>query len=625
MANNSWTWANAWATVAPYIPGLTGGAGVQPEPPPKVVLVPPFFQRDVRGLSRFCRSSYDYLASRKQLSRLLRDHLQPEVRGGLLLSPPDDQRVSVRARLRHGGGSMVLRWQPGGAAQLHTFLELAAALDSPGHVQFRAAYLHPHSGLGAFVVAPLLSAAGAGAAAAGAGAGGGDVGGGVGGGGSAALSAVGLPKAVTGPGAGAGAMGGPEPAPAAAAAAAGTCAPQVGVRYSSEALAAGAIVSASGGGGGAELERAWLAARTPQGLTLGLELRPAAPLHQLAAAAAEGLAALRGGSSSSSGTGAAAPAHPDKAGTTTASTSSSTPSASPSPPAAAAVLPPLAHLGGWLRARSSLLLAYSPPAHHRTQQQQQQQQGAAGGSSPASPGSSSFTAAVEVAGGRRVTFSFFQHVAATRQVVNPFEENEVVGITNYLDLGLQLTTAVGSGGQQQPPTAGAASPPKQPASSSAGGAAPSSSAAPSSAGPATAAASSVDLAASWQINKNWIVKARVGSESAAAAIGVRAWHVVSAYLTASVGLDWATRTPRYGAELCVENWGPLRYERGAADVAAGRALLQRHEASPQELANRAGRGVLVRRNVDADLAAAAAVAARGGELEAERQRVAALM
>lgn len=50
---------------------------------------------------------------------------------------------------------------------------------------------------------------------------------------------------------------------------------------------------------------------------------------------------------------------------------------------------------------------------------------------------------------------------------------------------------------------------------------------------------------------------------------------------------------RYGVELCVENFGHLRYERGTDDVAAGRALLQRHEASRQDLDNFAGKGVLV--------------------------------
>ncbi len=48
-----------------------------------------------------------------------------------------------------------------------------------------------------------------------------------------------------------------------------------------------------------------------------------------------------------------------------------------------------------------------------------------------------------------------------------------------------------------------------------------------------------------QINKNWMVKARVGSDSAAAAVGLRLWHAVSAYATACVHLDYATRTPRW--------------------------------------------------------------------------------
>ncbi|GIL67175.1 hypothetical protein Vafri_20616 [Volvox africanus] len=126
-----------------------------PPPPPKVVLVPPLFERDVRGLSRFCQSSYDYLGNRKQLTRLLRDHLSPELRGMLLLSPPDDSRISVRAKMRQGGGSMVLRWQPSSAASLHNFIEMAASLDSPGDVSLRGSCLHPGSGLGAFVVAPL--------------------------------------------------------------------------------------------------------------------------------------------------------------------------------------------------------------------------------------------------------------------------------------------------------------------------------------------------------------------------------------------------------------------------------------------------------------------------------------
>ncbi len=40
------------------------------------------------------------------------------------------------------------------------------------------------------------------------------------------------------------------------------------------------------------------------------------------------------------------------------------------------------------------------------------------------------------------------HAQTHRQVVNPFEEEGVVGITNYVDVGLQLTTAIGGATQE---------------------------------------------------------------------------------------------------------------------------------------------------------------------------------
>ncbi len=62
---------------------------------------------------RFCKSSYGYLAARKQLSRLLRDYLElpgggggeVDVAGRLLLSPPGDPRISVRAKMAQGSGA----------------------------------------------------------------------------------------------------------------------------------------------------------------------------------------------------------------------------------------------------------------------------------------------------------------------------------------------------------------------------------------------------------------------------------------------------------------------------------------------------------------------------------------
>ncbi len=44
-----------------------------------------------------------------------------------------------------------------------------------------------------------------------------------------------------------------------------------------------------------------------------------------------------------------------------------------------------------------------------------------------------------------------------------------------------------------------------------------------------------------QVNKNWLVKGRVGSDSASAAVGLRLWHAVSAALTASATYTYATQ------------------------------------------------------------------------------------
>lgn len=84
-------------------------------------------------------------------------------------------------------------------------------------------------------------------------------------------------------------------------------------------------------------------------------------------------------------------------------------------------------------------------------------------------------------------------------------------------------------------------------------------------------------------NKNWMVKARVGSASAAAAIGIRAWFHPSFLLFGSVQYNYAgwggtsgggygaapswTRVGdlplRWGLVLQIENFGAMRYERGS--------------------------------------------------------------
>ena len=55
-----------------------------------------------------------------------------------------------------------------------------------------------------------------------------------------------------------------------------------------------------------------------------------------------------------------------------------------------------------------------------------------------SAGRGRFTTAVELKEASQLTLSLLYHMAAQRDVKNPMEEDNIVGITNYLDLGLQV-------------------------------------------------------------------------------------------------------------------------------------------------------------------------------------------
>ena len=68
------------------------------EKAPDVVLVPPLFERDHRGRSRMAKSSYDYHFCKPQLKWLFGDYLLPCASSLLRFSPPEDRRLTVKAR-----------------------------------------------------------------------------------------------------------------------------------------------------------------------------------------------------------------------------------------------------------------------------------------------------------------------------------------------------------------------------------------------------------------------------------------------------------------------------------------------------------------------------------------------
>ena len=196
--------------------------------------------------------------------------------------------------------------------------------------------------------------------------------------------------------------------------------------------------------------------------------------------------------------------------------------------------------------------------------------------SPAAPfGVGGFTAGLEVRRGREVVVSVCQHLALRRGVKNPLEKGDVLGIVNYVDLGLQVASPVGAAikGKRS-----AALPPWAPA-------------------PATGAPTTPPWAvgAAWQANKN--VKAKAVATPAGAAVGVvlKSWSRPTLLAALSASVSWSDPAkPRLGAVIWSDNFSAARYERprGGGGV-TGRALVQRHEAMPDDEASAAGDGSYV--------------------------------
>ncbi|KAK1321804.1 hypothetical protein QJS10_CPA03g00401 [Acorus calamus] len=146
-----------------------------------------------------------------------------------------------------------------------------------------------------------------------------------------------------------------------------------------------------------------------------------------------------------------------------------------------------------------------------------------GSSSPLSP---SFNVCLELAKKSQLIASFYQHVVVQRRVKNPFEENQIVGITNYIDFGFELKTRL-KGDQ-------------------------------SSNGVDNA---SFQVAASWQANKNFLLKAKLAPSNSSVALSFKSWWKPSFTFSISAVRERMHGTMSYGFGLCVEDLREARYER----------------------------------------------------------------
>ncbi|KAJ4824503.1 hypothetical protein Tsubulata_031583 [Turnera subulata] len=144
-----------------------------------------------------------------------------------------------------------------------------------------------------------------------------------------------------------------------------------------------------------------------------------------------------------------------------------------------------------------------------------------GSGSPLSP---SFNFSLELLKYSQFIASFYQHVVVQRRVKNPLEEDEVVGITNYIDFGFELQTRVDDAQKE-------------------------------------IAESTFQVAASWQANKNFMLKGKVGPLSSSLALAFKSWWKPAFTFNISATRDRIIGKTSYGFGMRVENLRDASYQR----------------------------------------------------------------
>ncbi|KAF5201573.1 Protease do-like 1 protein [Thalictrum thalictroides] len=146
-----------------------------------------------------------------------------------------------------------------------------------------------------------------------------------------------------------------------------------------------------------------------------------------------------------------------------------------------------------------------------------------GSTSPLSP---SFNFALELVRSSQMIASFYQHVVVQRQVKNPFEGNGIVGITNYIDFGFELETRI-DGDEKSP----------------------------------NIRDSTFQVATSWQANKNFLLKGKVGPLSSSLALAFKSWWKPSFTFSISAVRDRKLGSTSFGFGIHIEDLREPSYQR----------------------------------------------------------------
>jgi len=200
-----------------------------------------------------------------------------------------------------------------------------------------------------------------------------------------------------------------------------------------------------------------------------------------------------------------------------------------------------------------------------------------------------FTASVELRRQRELVVSFLHHMVTQRNVMNPLEKNDVVGISNYLDLAFQMVTdlsATDSSASSTRPSSGGVGVGSDISDTSSGGRYYNSS-----------HSGGMRLAAAWQANKNVHLKARLGLDGAAAGVILKSWWQPAFTLGLAISkpfVNGVSVPARLGVTATLESYKNLKYERSAeGQKMSGARVTQRHVASEEDLAYHGGQGLLV--------------------------------
>ncbi|KAG4926292.1 hypothetical protein JHK85_052778 [Glycine max] len=159
------------------------------------------------------------------------------------------------------------------------------------------------------------------------------------------------------------------------------------------------------------------------------------------------------------------------------------------------------------------------------------------------------------------SFNFNLELVKSSQVKNPLEENSVVGITNYIDFGFELQTCVDD---------------------------------------AIAENNMLDptfrIGASWQANKNFLLKAKVGPRSSSMALAFKSWWKPSFTFSISATRDRADGKMQYGFGIQSESLREASYQRADPNYVM---LTQSKEHLAKGIVWKAGKRPMLKSDIDA--------------------------